>query len=93
MDEEAPVLLLHEAVLLLPHCAVVVALLVVVVVAGGLHRQCYLVIITLNILTAPVCGCRSGHRIGRSGGRGAEARAGGRDLAAGPAQNRCGEAA
>ena len=37
MDEEAPVLLLHEAVLLLPHCAVVVALQVVVVVAGGLH--------------------------------------------------------
>ena len=47
MDEEAPVLLLHEAVLLLPHCAVVVALQVVVVVAGGLQRQCYHIIITL----------------------------------------------
>ena len=94
MDEKAPVLLLHEAVLLLPHCAVVVALLVVVVVSGGLHGQCYHTIITLiTILTAPVCGCRSGHRIGRSGGRGGEARAGGRDLAAGPAQSRCGEAA
>ena len=49
MDEEAPVLLLHEAVLLLPHCAVVVALQVVVVVAGGLQRQCYHTIITIII--------------------------------------------
>ena len=49
MDEEAPVLLLHEAVLLLPHCAVVVALQVVVVVAGGLQRQSYHTIITIII--------------------------------------------
>ena len=45
------------------------------------------------ILTSPECGCRSGHRIGRSGSRGGEARGGVRDPAAGPAQSRCGEAA